>query len=667
MLEVGTLLDGKYKILNEIGHGGMSVVYLALNERANKTWAVKEVRKDGGNDDEVVSQGLVAETEMLKKLSHPNLPAIIDVIDREDSFIIVMDYIEGRSLQDVLNHSGPQDPDTVVEWAKQLCDVLGYLHSRKPPIIYRDMKPANVMLRPSGQVALIDFGTAREYKMTSQGDTTWLGTRGYAAPEQFGGQGQTDARTDIYNLGATIYHLLTGYSPADTQFVIYPLGQLRPELAGSGIEKVVTKCCQPKPGDRYQSCAELMYALDHVHDEDDVTRKSRKRKWAAFLAACCLMAAGLAGMGIFRKLENDTRNRSYDALLAEGRSHADDITYMAERYQQAMDLKPADPKAYNEMLDNLIRNNVKSEGNDFTTDERTSFRQAIDHSAPTRSGTSNLSILRNEDKREHDQLLFTLGQYYFSYCTNAQQDAYNTMTEISDSETLDDTQRKIRDTIINLSDYSVKLNQSATSFADYKYSYSGLWEKLYDLAHDPAAVDSNTGGDAFSLAIYRMVTSQLTTKIRNYVEGGVGQDEMNEVLDAAETYANGKMKDDSQFIRDLAQEVLQGVGRAREAISSNFDSAVAINEMPEAETAFDDVNEEPESTPEEIPEVIPAEETADQTPKSADEKDAEGASEKPAEETKESAAEESAGEAKQGAAEDMNAGTSEESSSEAAS
>ena len=90
MLQVGSVLDGKYKILNEIGHGGMSVVYLALNERANKTWAIKEVRKDGGNDQEVVSQGLIAETEMLKKLHHPNLPSIVDVIDTNDSFIIVM-------------------------------------------------------------------------------------------------------------------------------------------------------------------------------------------------------------------------------------------------------------------------------------------------------------------------------------------------------------------------------------------------------------------------------------------------------------------------------------------------------------------------------------------------------------------------------------------------
>ena len=207
MLQIGSVVDGKYRLLSEIGHGGMSVVYLAINERANKTWAIKEVRKDGGNDSEVVQQGLIAETEMLKKLHHPHLPSIVDVIDNQDSFLIVMDYIEGKSLQSILNHNGPQKKEHVIEWAKQLCDTLGYLHSRTPAIIYRDMKPANVMLNPDGKnVTLIDFGTAREYKMQSVGDTTWLGTRGYAAPEQFGGHGQTDARTDIYCLGATMYH-----------------------------------------------------------------------------------------------------------------------------------------------------------------------------------------------------------------------------------------------------------------------------------------------------------------------------------------------------------------------------------------------------------------------------------------------------------------------------
>ena len=98
MLQVGSLVDNKYKILNEVGRGGMSVVYLAINERANKTWAIKEVRKDGVCDFEAVKQGLVAETDMLKKLHHPHMPSIVDVIDSEDSFVIVMDFIEGTSL-----------------------------------------------------------------------------------------------------------------------------------------------------------------------------------------------------------------------------------------------------------------------------------------------------------------------------------------------------------------------------------------------------------------------------------------------------------------------------------------------------------------------------------------------------------------------------------------
>ncbi len=162
MLEIGSLVDGKYKILSEIGHGGMSVVYMAINEKANKTWAIKEVRKDGVLDFEAVRQGLIVETDMLKKLRHTNLPSIVDVIEDEDMFIIVMDYIEGKPLSNALQEYGAQPQENVIEWAKQLCDVLGYLHSRTPAIIYRDMKPSNVMLKPDGNLTLIDFGTARE-------------------------------------------------------------------------------------------------------------------------------------------------------------------------------------------------------------------------------------------------------------------------------------------------------------------------------------------------------------------------------------------------------------------------------------------------------------------------------------------------------------------------
>ena len=297
MLEIGSLVDGKYKILSEIGHGGMSVVYMAINEKANKTWAVKEVRKDGKMDFNTVRQGLMAEIETLKKLKHPNLPSIIDVIEDDDSFIIVMDYIEGRSLDKIIEENGAQPEAYVVEWAKQLCDVLGYLHSRTPPIIYRDMKPANVMLKPDGNIMVIDFGTAKNYEI-DLGETTGIGTIGYAAPEQYigSGLGRTDARTDIYCLGITMYHLLTNIDPCKNLISDKSIRAVNPALS-HGLDAIIQKCTQYQPADRYQSCAELMYDLENYEILEPLYKKKQKRKLGVFFLTI-LMAAIFAASGL---------------------------------------------------------------------------------------------------------------------------------------------------------------------------------------------------------------------------------------------------------------------------------------------------------------------------------------------------------------------------------
>ena len=143
------------------------------------------MRKKGEKNSGVLQHSFEVEIAMLRKLNHPGLPSIIDIIDQGDNFLIVMDYIEGNTLEKILRESGAQPQEKVVNWAIQLCDVLEYLHSRKPAIVYRDMKPSNIMLRSDGSVVLIDFGTAREFKETNVSDTTCLGTQGYAAPEQF--------------------------------------------------------------------------------------------------------------------------------------------------------------------------------------------------------------------------------------------------------------------------------------------------------------------------------------------------------------------------------------------------------------------------------------------------------------------------------------------------
>lgn len=312
MLEIGSLVDGKYRILSEIGRGGMSVVYMAINERANKTWAIKEVRKDGVIDFEAVKQGLIVETDILKVLKHSSLPSIIDVIEKDDTLLIVMDYIEGNPLSKALSEFGAQPQEYVIEWAKQICDVLIYLHTRNPAIIYRDLKPDNIMLKPDGNLTLIDFGTAREYKEKNFGDTICLGTIGYAAPEQYGGSGmgQTDARTDIYCLGATLYHLVTGYNPSEPPYEIKPIREINPTLS-CGFESIIQKCVQRNPDDRYQSCVELMYALEHYEEIDKEYNKKQKNKLRLFFFLASLLIICAISNAMSVKLSQTQSNVGY--------------------------------------------------------------------------------------------------------------------------------------------------------------------------------------------------------------------------------------------------------------------------------------------------------------------------------------------------------------------
>jgi len=320
---IGKILGGRYELLEKIGQGGMSVVYMAINEKANKTWAVKEVRKDGRMDFNIVRQGLLAEIDTLKRLSHPNLPSIVDLIEDETSFIIVMDYIEGRSLDKIIAETGAQNEALVVEWAKQLCDVLGYLHSQKPPIIYRDMKPANVMLKPNGSIMVIDFGTAKNYEI-EYGETTGIGTVGYAAPEQYigSGLGRTDARTDIYCLGITLYYLLTNIDPCKNLISDKSVRAINPALS-HGLDAIIKKCTEFQPADRYQSCAELMYDLENYNALEPLHKKKQKKKLSLFFATA-LLSILLAVSGVL--LGSSARAKAtdnYDQKLYEASMTAD--------------------------------------------------------------------------------------------------------------------------------------------------------------------------------------------------------------------------------------------------------------------------------------------------------------------------------------------------------
>lgn len=582
MLETGSLLDGKYKILNVIGRGGMSVVYLAINERANKTWAVKEVRKDGSCGPEVFRQGLIAETEMLKKLDHPNLPSVVDVIDQEDSFIIVMDYIEGKSLLDLIEESGPQPAERVVGWALQLCDVLGYLHSRQPPIIYRDLKPSNVMLRPGGQLALIDFGTAREYKYSGEEDTAWLGTRGYAAPEQFGTLGQTDGRTDIYNLGATVYHLITGLSPADTHYEIQQVGELLPELKGSGMEKVISKCCRSDPRDRYQNCAELMYALEHVHDEDDRAIRRRTLKWNSF-AVCVLFSliAAAAGLG-FRSAYNGSQEEMYKKYMRDSFT-AESFEETAEACREAMKIDPSEAAAWERLAGALEELPVIS-GVQYNA----VIRCIRDTSSETGNiETENLQILKKKNPALYGEMNYRLGMaFFFNKESGGEASSREFFSSAAESGILDDSRTRVAGTMFKLADQYTRLKELEAGELgtenvhirrfELESGYAECWESMRSMAGELVELEKVTGNMGYPLAVCERIAEELSgDDIVRYAADGVSEASMRSTLKKARSYIGAiDVSGQTENTKERVQEVREKMARAEKSLDRRFSSTV---------------------------------------------------------------------------------------------
>lgn len=367
MTKEGTVLDEKYEILAEVGRGGMSIVYLARDKRLNKQWAVKEIKNDGKKSAKTLLKGLEREANILKNVDHPVLPRIVDIINQDGTIYVVMDYIEGDTIQDRLKKEGAQPQELVVEWGLQLASALDYLHNMNPPVIYRDMKPSNVMIKPEGGVKLIDFGTAKEYEIENNADTTALGTRGYAAPEQFGdskGRGiyNTDARTDIYNLGATLYHIVTGKNPCEPPYEIKPIREWNPTLS-SGLEKIILKCTQADPNDRYQNCTELMYALEHYNELDDSYRKKNKKKLAAFIATATLTVAAGITAGIGHSGMQKIKLNNYNHYVETGMSYCREQDYVAAtaEFKKAIELDGSEEKAYEQYIQAYIDATNKAE------------------------------------------------------------------------------------------------------------------------------------------------------------------------------------------------------------------------------------------------------------------------------------------------------------------
>ena len=282
-LTPNTILRERYKILELIGQGGMGAVYRAEDLRlSGRMCAIKEVLPVGmAYEDEIEAyrEQFFQEASILARLDHPNLPKVSDYFSDEGREYLVMDFVEGMDLREIINEARRKGEflpeDQVLNWIGQLCDALSYLHSRTPPVLHRDIKPSNIKLTPSGHIKLVDFGLVKLLTTDDSRTVTVVQGRGtvqYTPLEQYGGDtGHTDARSDLYALGATCYHLVTLQPPVDARQRFLQPGSLplprtvNPAISPA-LERAILAAMAMHPDDRPPSVEDFSEMLFATHD-----------------------------------------------------------------------------------------------------------------------------------------------------------------------------------------------------------------------------------------------------------------------------------------------------------------------------------------------------------------------------------------------------------------
>lgn len=264
MAQQQALLAERYQIGRLLGSGGFGAVYLATDERLHRPVAIKvcSTNRLPAHEASEAARLFQSEALTLARLRHPGLTAIWDYFHQDNEWYLVMEYVPGETLRDLLRRvGGPLPRAEAVEYARQLCTVLGYLHRQQPPIVFRDLKPGNIMVTPEGQLKLIDFGIARLFSPGKVADTSQFGTPGYAPPEQYGGQ--TEPRSDIYSLGVVLHQMLTGHNPTASPFALPPARSLNSTLP-EHIETLITQATAYDLHQRVPTADEFCNALDRT-------------------------------------------------------------------------------------------------------------------------------------------------------------------------------------------------------------------------------------------------------------------------------------------------------------------------------------------------------------------------------------------------------------------
>ena len=559
----------QYEILRELGRGGTSVVYLVTDRADGRNYAMKVLRKDDDNSPEELEQKadhLRAEAAVLEvfcadkrepAVLHPGIPAFREcVCDGKGEFAgFVMEYVEGRSLQKILEEGRSFTVREAAEAGLQLCGIIELLHGQKPPMIFRDLKPANILVRPDGQFVLVDYGAVRKLRKSAGADTMQLGTDGYAAPEQYGGWEQSDERTDIYGIGAVLHHMITGRPPLETG--LRPLGEI---LGAEGesrqfdeMAKILLRCCMTAPSMRYSSCKELEKALRGVI-RLRMRSRSRERGWKWFVLLVNTAAVCLGLAIVLSALAAGVTTAEYCALI-EAAENETTLEGKKEAYQRAAVLRPEDPEAYICFLRDMVEDYVITEEEKRALDDvlfaGVSTGRMWDKASGNEEG--NLERMRKKSPGDYAALQMELGKAYFACYEGGREAAKQCF------------RNALAEGGIWFGDREMAEAMETVLGEKWTREWIDAWRELEAEAVREA---ETSGNGVFAAAVCKTAAVEIALSADRYREAGPDMEMVKEVVRKAESFVENAESGRIYVPEQLLEELRTAVRSAARAVNS---------------------------------------------------------------------------------------------------
>lgn len=498
-----SILNGRYKVLEVIHSGGMSAVYKVSDSQLGSVWCLKEIDKANAGRNKIEYRSLLKEARIMRGLNHPNIPRIVTIEEEGSSIFIVMDFVEGKSLKSILESRGTLDQDQAVSIMTQVARVMLYLHEQKNPIIYRDLKPSNIMLLKNGTIRVLDFGISEEINEDNKVVTEALGTWGFAAPEQVEKGTKYDLRSDIFSYGRTFYNLMTGVAPPrNLKEPLIPIRSINSSVS-VGLESFINKCMSLNPDDRFSSFSEVLVKLPNV---DKGVGRYRFGLWARLIVSSLLLVGSLVavGVGVYGKVsESKMRDKQYKEAIEVARSN-NGIKYWVD----AISIKPEEIDPYFKMVDSIKEDGVFSEEEEISL-----YTLLMDN-----KDTLESNYYRSKKDKE---LYLEVGKLYWYYLGDNTKAGYWLQSYKSRD---DNVTNEMADTLFNLTEFNKRLNYAVVSSTD-----KGMYVEYYK--NLKKSLTLGEGGEVVDLALGSAIVDCVVFYTPKLKEDGVEKDDILQSLD----------------------------------------------------------------------------------------------------------------------------------------